>query len=147
MLDKYGWLLLLVGSCVNSLVLRSEQKQLAREDPVLVSGLTRRIWGHFIFWSAPWWLMAIMIITGRVAGVSEFTSCNRNIPVLFFFTFTVAMVFGVGIWIWFLGGDKYLVRCKMFDGSAHKLKFHWALAFLGMVLIVLSGCLLFKPAA
>ena len=91
--------------------------------------------------------MAIMIMTGRVTGVSAFTACNRNILVLFFFTFTVAMVFGVGIWIWFFGGDKYLVRSKMFDGPAKKLKLHWALAFLGMLFIVLSGCLLFSPVA
>lgn len=144
MIDKYAWLLFLVLACVNSLGFRSSQKQLAREDPVLVHGLSRRVWGYFIFWSAPWWFMAITIMTGGVSGISEFSACNRNVLVLFFFAFTVAMVFGVGIWIWFFGGDKYLIRHKMFDGSAKKLQTQWALAFLGMVFIVLSACFLFR---
>ena len=110
-------------------------------------GLSRRVWVYFAFWSAPWWLMAIIILTGGASGLSEFSVCRGNIFVELFFIFTVTMCLGVGVWIWLFGGDNYLVRAKMVDSSAKRLKIEYALALLGMIFIILSAFFLFRRAA
>ena len=90
--------------------------------------------------------MGITIMSGSVTGMSEFLLSDRSIVVASFLAMIVAMVSGAAIWIWFLGGDDYLIWARMFDGSPKKLKIQIALALFAIIFIIVSGCYLFRPS-
>jgi hypothetical protein len=145
-LAKYIWILGVAFSVWDHYAWSSKEKEVLGRAPELEASYARVMWGHTLFYSLPWFVMGVGIISGGAPDVFAYTRpCSGNLFVATFHLTILLMVLGVGIWIWFLDGAGYLVRYT--NGVS---PFVLKLQFLGAALFTLAlvgvGCFLQPPA-
>ncbi len=136
------WVVFILATCVNGLVMRRRARNDIAEHPERAEGYNRLIrW--YIFWAnVPWGIMGIGITVGSVPTVVHYLAPREGNPWVTAFYGSVIAVWGlVCCWVFFLEGAEMLVEHPRFlfpnASSPARVKLYSVLLGVGMLFLII----------
>ena len=152
-IDKVFWVIAIVVTGLNALVLRSRARKEIARNPELADGYTQLFRGYLVFLNIPWLVMGVGIIVGGTRGVFDYFDPRSGNPYVIAFHLTIFLLSALAVfWIYIAGGAEFLVRypgvLKYDIKSPLVLKLLFALMLLGSLageIVMWSGRLPVRP--
>ena len=130
-ITKFFWALGLIFAVWEHYSWTTKKNQLLLQQPELADSYDRVMWGHTIFYSLPWLVMGIGILSGRVDNVFDFLRPRSgNAFVLAFYFIIVVSTLPLAVWVWAFGGASYLSPYMKKSPAYIKLQLALATAFM-----------------
>ena len=109
-IDRWFWLLLIVVTLINALVLQYRAEKTIAKKPELRAGYQKLLKGYLIFLNLPWLVMgAGILLTGL--NLSDYSRPRAgNAFVLAFHAVVIGLLGLCAYWIYFRGGAEFLIR-------------------------------------
>jgi hypothetical protein len=110
-IEHHGWMVFLVVTCLNALMLKLHSRRYIRQRPELADGYTRLIRGVLFWGNLPWLVMGVGIELGGLPGMfSYFHPRDGNPFVLAFFVVVIAEWILSFWWLFFARGAEFLAE-------------------------------------
>jgi len=143
-LAKYFWAIGLIFAAREHYSWVNKKDQVLSQQPELADSYDRVMWGHTVFYSLPWVVMGIGILSGRVGNVFDFLRPRSGNAFVLAFYFVIAMeTLSLTGWVWAFGGASYLSPYMNKSPTSIKLWFALSTVFL----IFWMGMAYMQPAA
>jgi hypothetical protein len=108
--SQYFWLLAIVVTCANGVILwRRAQANIAAR-PELEVGYRRLILGWLIYGSIPWIVMGVGVVFGGVGGVFMYFSPKNGPYVIAWYATIVVLWVLSAVWLFFMQGVEQLIE-------------------------------------
>jgi hypothetical protein len=143
-LAKWFWVVFILLTVVNAVLLRFRAQRHIRENPDLADGYTTLIRG-FVFWgNIPWVVMGIGTVFGGVPSLFQFLRPRDGNPFVLAFFGSIFFLWIMGtFWLLFRGGAEMLVKHPgVFNvdfKSPLMLKLLWVLCLAGGIMGVIAA--------
>jgi hypothetical protein len=107
--SDHVWIVLIVLSIGNAVLLKYNSKQYISLNPRLESGYNKLFNYLFFYINIPWIVMAIGDLTGLSDGKSDYIHFKLTNPfVLLFYSSIILLLLLIARWIYFKNGAKFL---------------------------------------
>lgn len=108
---NYCWIGFIGVVVAQALKLKSRSKIYIAKDPALKIGYKRIFNVHIVWNNIPFILMGIGIISGKVSSLLNYLRPSEGNPIvaIFFISMFINWIVSA-VWIFFLGGAKFLVK-------------------------------------
>jgi len=108
---RHGWLVFVVVTTLNALILRVRSRSRIRERPALAPGYHRLFLGILIWENLPWLVMGIGIELGGVPTMFSYFNPGSGNPFILAWYAVIAGLWSLGFyWLFFRGGAAFLVE-------------------------------------
>lgn len=108
---RYAWVLFIVVTVVNYLIIKARVQEHIDKNPDLKAGYDKILKAILIYGTIPWWIMAIGSLTGQTNSVYDyFHPRTLNLIVLILHLYMIVIWVLAVRWIYFRNGADLLVR-------------------------------------
>ncbi|MBN2717149.1 MAG: hypothetical protein JXX14_14955 [Deltaproteobacteria bacterium] len=104
-----GWLVFILVTVVNALVLNFRSRRFVENKPELKEGYQKFIVGMLFYGNIPWIIVGIGNLTGMTSSLFEYFSPGQMNPVVLVFHASLLVLWGLSVyWIYFRGGAEFI---------------------------------------
>ena len=136
LISKYFWLMFIVVTFANAIIMKVRAKKLIKKNPDLKNGYDTIFKGIIVWGNIPWIVMGAGIIMGKVPSMFHFFNPQDGNPYVLAFFGSVVLIWLMGTyWLFLKNGAKMLVdHPGIFNynfSSPTMVKLFWILCLLG----------------
>ena len=130
-LAKFTWAIGLIFAAWEHYTWTTKKSQVVSKEPELARSYDRVMWGNTVFYSLPWLVMGIGILSGHVGTVFDFMRprSGNGFVLAFYFVITVSILL-LSVWVWAFGGALYLSPYMKRSPTYIKVQFVLTVVFL-----------------
>ncbi|TKG90741.1 hypothetical protein EYV94_23035 [Puteibacter caeruleilacunae] len=109
LLLKHVWILLILVTVVNALVLKFQSKKYIQERPDLKDGYDKFFLGFLVYGNIPWLIIMVGSLSGITESVFEYLTPRLLNPVVLLFHLSVIVLWALSIrWVYFKKGAEFI---------------------------------------
>lgn len=136
LLSKYFWIMFIVVTFANAIIIKIRAKKNIERDPSLKLGYDTIFKGMITWGNIPWIVMGTGILTGNVPTIWHFFRPQDGNPFVIIFFISIFTIWLLGTyWLFVKNGAEMLVKHPGIfrsDFSSHNMvKFFWLLSLAG----------------
>lgn len=145
LLAKHFWIMFIVVTCANALIMKRRSKVKIEKDPSLKEGYDKIFKGFITWGNIPWIIMGAGIVTGSVPTIFHYFRPTDGNPYVIAFFISVFIIWILGTcWLFLKNGADMLVKhpgiFKFDFSSPAMVKLFW---FLCLASSIAGAALLF----
>lgn len=144
-LFKHTWVVFMIATIANGLILKNRSKKYISQNPELEKGYRNYFKRWFIYGNIPWTIMMVGDLSGTTQNTFEYFNLKALNPIVLSFHFSIIIFLLLGIkWIYFKKGAEFLenhpglTRKSSFNGNtnltAKQIKLFFPLILLGVII-------------